>query len=221
LTMSWTLGGRELVFRGRLPLEQSVALEQAIWNIAKSNRAEDKKIGPTLPWTQYAADALVTLATRTGSGEDSARRSPVTVIVHLSADAPPMLEGAGAISLETAERLCCDARRLTLQPRGDDLVHSRIGRCASYPQMRALDKRADGHCQYPGCTIKHELRAHHLVHDSRGGKAVLENMILLCSRHHDLVHDHHIRTTGTGEHPVFTDPSGRTITANQPHAPPR
>jgi hypothetical protein len=140
--------------------------------------------------------------------------------VHLSEDQPPLLEGAGPISVETAERLCCDARRLTIKPHGDDLVHSRIARCASNAQMRALYKRANGHCQYPGCTASRELRADDLVHDSRGGKAVLENMILLCSRHHDLVHDHHIRTTGSGERPVFTDESGRAITANQPHAPP-
>jgi hypothetical protein len=31
----------------------------------------------------------------------------------------------------------------------------------------------------------------------------------------------HIRTSGTGEHPVFTDAAGRLITADQPHAPPR
>ena len=38
-----------------------------------------------------------------------------TLIVHLSEDEPPMLEGAGAISSETAERLTCDARRLTIK----------------------------------------------------------------------------------------------------------
>ena len=100
-------------------------------------------------------------------------------------------------------------------------MHSRVGRCASYPQMRALYKRAGGHCQYPGCTATHELQGHHLTHDAHGGEALLENLILLCHRHHTLTHDHHIRTTGTGKQPVFTDQSGRAITANQPHAPPR
>jgi hypothetical protein len=45
-------------------------------------------------------------------------------------------------------------------------------------------------------------------------------MILLCTRHHKHVHDHHIRTTGTGERPVFSDGDGRLITAARPHAPP-
>jgi hypothetical protein len=58
------------------------------------------------------------------------------------------------------------------------------------------------------------------VHDARGGAALLENLILECPRHHKRIHDYGIRTSGTGEHPIFTDPSGRLITINQPHAPP-
>ena len=130
-----------------------------------------------------------------------------------------MLEGAGPISLETAERLTCDARRLTIKPHGRDLVHSRVGRCASYPQQRALYNRA-AHCQYPGCTATRELQAHHIVAVEHGGATELANLILLCSRHHKLLHDHHIPTSGTRRHPVFEDQSGRAITTNQPHAPP-
>ncbi len=149
------------------------------------------------------------------------RRSPTTLIVHLSPDAPPMLEGAGPISLETAERLTCDARRLTIKLQGRDLVHSRVGRCASYPQQRALYKRSGGHCQYPGCTATRELEAHHILAVEHGGATDIANMILLCSRHHKLLHDHHIHTRGTGHQPIFEDQTGREITANQPHAPPR
>ena len=148
------------------------------------------------------------------------RRSPTTLIVHVSEDTPPLIEGAGPISVETAERLTCDARRLTIKPQGRDLVHSRVGRCASYAQQRALHKRA-GHCQYPGCTAARELEAHHLITVERGGKTELDNLILLCPRHHKLLHDHHIETTGNADQPIFRDNSGRAITANQPHAPPR
>ncbi len=45
LSMTWTHGRRELAFSGRLPLEQGAAFEQAIWNIAKSQRALDKQAG--------------------------------------------------------------------------------------------------------------------------------------------------------------------------------
>ena len=48
LSMTWTPGKRELAFSGRLPLEQGAAFEQAIWNIAKPQRAHDKQAG-TMP----------------------------------------------------------------------------------------------------------------------------------------------------------------------------
>ena len=180
--MSWTRGRRELCLSGRLPLEQGLMFEQAIWDIAKQQRAVDKQAGSVIEWQQSAADALVTLAQRGGG---AMQRSPTTLIVHLSDDAPPMLEGAGPLSPETAERLTCDARRLSIKRSGRDLVHSRVGRCASYAQKRALHKRSD-HCQYPGCTATRELEAHHLVADEDGGRTELANLILLCPRHHKL-----------------------------------
>jgi hypothetical protein len=139
--------------------------------------------------------------------------------VHVSEEGPALLEGAGPLSPETAERLTCDARRLAIKPNGRDLVHSRVGRCASYAQQRALCKRS-GHCQYPGCSAARELEAHHVTPVERGGATELDNLILLCPRHHKLLHDHHIRAHGNAEHPAFTDAAGRGITANQPHAPP-
>src|SRR4051812_18544679 len=102
LRVTWVNGKRELAISGRLPLEQGVVVEQALWEIAKAARADDKK-PHTLEWPQYCADALVTAATR--GGHDGPRRSNATVIVHLLPDAPPMLEGAGPISPETAERI--------------------------------------------------------------------------------------------------------------------
>jgi 5-methylcytosine-specific restriction endonuclease McrA len=219
LSMTWTRGRRELVFSGRLPLEQGAAFEQAIRNVAKPLRALDEKAGTILEWQQYSADALVALTQRAGTG-DGAKRSPTTLIVHVSDDGPPTLEGAGPLSLETAERLACDARRLTIKPEGRDLVHSRVGRCASSPQQRALRRRSD-QCQYPGCTADRELEAHHVVAVERGGATELDNLILLCLRHHELLHDHGIRTSGTAERPEFTDATGRAISTNQPHAPPQ
>jgi HNH endonuclease len=220
LSMTWTPGRRELVLGGRLPLEQGVAFEQAIWDVAKAARAADKQAGIVLEWQQSAADALVALARRGRDDRGGVRRSATTLIVHLGDDAPPVLEGAGPISPETAERLTCDARRLVIKPSGSDLVHSRVGRCASYAQQRALHRRS-AQCQYPGCTAMRELEAHHLLPVERGGVTELANLILLCPRHHKHLHDHHIHTSGHADDPVFAGASGRAITANQPHAPPR
>jgi hypothetical protein len=223
LSMQWTKGRRELAINGRLPLELGVAFENAIWDVAKTRRAEDKKTGPVLGWQQYTADALLALTTRgtsTASAGEGVRRSATTVIVHLSADEPPFLEGAGTISPETADWLTCDARRLTIKPQGRDLVHSRVKRCASYAQLRALVKRSK-HCQYPGCTSMRELQAHHMLDNAKNGASELDNFSLLCTRHHKHLHDNHITATGDAKNPTFTDENGRAITAMQPHAPPR
>jgi hypothetical protein len=197
LSLTWTRGRRELCISGRLPLEQGAAFEQAIWSIATQQRAIDKHAGVILDWQQSAADALVTLARQTGDAERGVRRSQTTLIVHLRDDAPPLLEGAGPLSPQTAERLVCDARRLTIKPSGRDLVHSRVTRCASYAQQRALHKRS-AHCQNPGCTATRELEAHHLIPVEHGGRTELDNLILLCPRHHKHLHDQ---------------------STNQPHAP--
>ena len=224
LSMTWTRGHRELCFSGRLPLELGKALEDAVWEVAKQHRAADKKhAGRPLAWQRYTADALVTLARHhlgTDSGvEAGVKRSPTTVILHLSREEPPLLEGAGPVSPETAERLACDARRLAIKPLGRDLLHSRVTRCASYAQNRALHKRSR-HCQYPGCTANRELEAHHVVPHEHRGKTEIDNLILLCPRHHTLLHDQRMETSGTGEQPRFADANGRIVTANQPHAPP-
>ena len=203
---------------GRLPLEQGAAFEQAIWSLATEQRAAGKKAGEILDWRQSAADALVTLV-QNGGTSSGVKRSPTTLIVHVSDDGPAVLEGAGPVSPETAERLTCAARRLAMKPHGRDLVHSRVGRCASFAQRRALHNRSS-HCQYPGCTALRELEAHHVLPVARGGRTEVDNLILLCPRHHKLLHDHGIRTSGNGEHPVFADAGGRAITTNQPHAPP-
>ena len=141
------------------------------------------------------------------------------MIVHLSPDEPPFIEGGGTISPETADYLTCDARRLLIKPHGRDLLHSRVERCASYAQLRALLKRSK-HCQYPGCTATRELEAHHLLSAAQHGETLLENLILLCTRHHKHLHDHHIHTSGTGHNPRFQDATGRLITTARPHAPP-
>ena len=77
LSMTWTRGRRELAFSGRLPLEQGAIFEQAIWDIAKQQRAADKQAGSVIDWQQSAADALVTLAQHGGGergGVGAARR---------------------------------------------------------------------------------------------------------------------------------------------------
>jgi hypothetical protein len=52
---------------------------------------------------------------------------------------------------------------------------------------RALSTR-DTRCQFPGCSAK-RCDAHHIDHWMDGGPTSLENLVLLCRRHHRLVHE--------------------------------
>lgn len=55
--------------------------------------------------------------------------------------------------------------------------------------MRQLRFRDHG-CRFPGCGSRAFTVAHHLVFWSRGGKTSLDNLALICSFHHRLVHEH-------------------------------
>jgi hypothetical protein len=52
---------------------------------------------------------------------------------------------------------------------------------------RALTAR-DGQCRFPCCTGRH-TDAHHIEHWADGGPTRLDNLVLLCRRHHRAVHE--------------------------------
>jgi hypothetical protein len=54
---------------------------------------------------------------------------------------------------------------------------------------RALEHRDEGRCRFPGCENRRWVDAHHIVHWARGGETKLDNLVLLCGRHHRLVHE--------------------------------
>jgi hypothetical protein len=55
--------------------------------------------------------------------------------------------------------------------------------------LRQLIGTLDGErCRFPGCTRHMKLHAHHVVYWSQGGRTDLDNLVLVCSRHHTLIH---------------------------------
>ncbi|HKJ12719.1 MAG TPA: HNH endonuclease signature motif containing protein, partial [Ornithinimicrobium sp.] len=56
---------------------------------------------------------------------------------------------------------------------------------------------------YPGCSVPpHWCDAHHLEWFSRGGHTDLNNLALLCRRHHTLVHQRDLTATIGPDHVV-------------------
>ena len=68
------------------------------------------------------------------------------------------------------------------------LAMDTIGRLATPAQQTALAARDRG-CTWPGCMTPPALcEAHHVIWWSRGGPTTLDNLALLCHRHHTQVH---------------------------------
>jgi hypothetical protein len=88
------------------------------------------------------------------------------------------------------------------------------------PALNLALRERDRGCRFPGCTNHRFPDAHHIIHWSRGGTTDPRNLILLCRRHHRLVHEGGFSVTGdANEKVVFRDPRGE-ILENAPEPPP-
>ena len=92
------------------------------------------------------------------------------------------------VDAATLRLLTCNAgtalRRVLLAPGGAVLDLGRAVRLATPAQRRALTAR-DRSCVIPGCTVPAGIcEAHHVIPWAAGGPTDLDNMIMLCSRHH-------------------------------------
>jgi hypothetical protein len=155
------------------------------------------------------ADALVALASVRIASDPDPDRATVVVHVPLEALTAPGareaggkdgrgdgepgcgLEGGGVIHSETARRLACTARIETVveDPAGRIVGLGRTSREPSPQMLRALRRRDDG-CRFPGCGTRRFTHAHHIRWWSGGGRTDLDNLVMVCSFHHTLVHEH-------------------------------
>jgi len=76
---------------------------------------------------------------------------------------------------------------MTHDRNGDVLDVGRRRRSVPTALRRALDRR-DGHCRFPGCTLRF-CDAHHVRHWAHEGVTALDNLVLLCRHHHRRVHE--------------------------------
>ena len=98
-------------------------------------------------------------------------------------------DGATDVSAETSRRLACDASLVVMRhaPDGSVLDVGRKTRTIPAAIRRALIAR-DRRCQFPGCTAR-RCDGHHIRHWADGGPTSLDNLTLLCRRHHRAVHE--------------------------------
>ena len=144
---------------------------------------------------QRRADALVELCRsfldRSDRPQAAGERPHVVLTVDLeSLGGKPgrrsELEDVGPITPESDRRLACDAgvSRIITMGASEPLDVGRKTPVVPAGMRRALVLR-DGGCRFPGCGRPQAwCDAHHVKHWADGGSTALENLVLLCRRHH-------------------------------------
>ncbi|MGE0621775.1 MAG: DUF222 domain-containing protein [Pseudomonadales bacterium] len=207
LTYVWDEDG-SLVVKARLTPEQGAiwlkAMEKAEANLDPAGQSTSG-LDSAEPFDARHADAIThaleeSLNDRAGSAKTSDRYQ---VTVHVSAetlcrssadDEPAAIDEGPLLHPETVRRLTCDGALVSVLEDEDGQVLNvgRKTRVIPSAVRRALIAR-DRHCRYPGCGHRRYVDGHHIVHWAQGGETKLDNLVLLCRRHHRLVHEHGYR----------------------------
>jgi hypothetical protein len=210
LTVELPIEEGELIARA---LDYAVAAGEVTVDVNPDAVGESKSTA----WRAQQADALVAVVKsyldggQGGEGASTADR--YQVVVH--ADAKSLSGGAGCADLpiDTVKRLLCDCSLVTVaeDANGNPLDVGRKQRMVSTPLRRALFAR-DRCCTFPGCRRKRYLDGHHLKHWIDGGETVPDNITLLCTYHHRLLHEGGFSIVKEADGTLrFVTADGRTI----------
>jgi len=223
------------VLKGRFTPEQGAVIRKVLESIMDDDFLEQQDVSAETPVdeskprsepiSQRRADALVRMAQAYLSGSGSSN-SGDRYLVHVHTDMDTLkANGSGAtaglddccnVSAETSRRLSCDAGVVhwLKNKEGATLSVGRKTRSIPPAIRRALQRRDQG-CRFPGCTCKRFVDAHHITHWADGGETRLDNLVLLCGRHHRLVHEGGFGVFAQANGRIgFTDPKGRLLPTN-------
>lgn len=198
-TLRLSPSDRFTMVRGELTGANAALTREALESVADElfrDWARECSVNPELVMpsrAQLLAQALVEVCRRARAvelGSSRPGRSEVVLTVH---DDDPELAwsrwGDTYLTGSLSVLLCdCSLRRLVLDAEGVPLDMGRAVRAPTPAQRRALDVR-DGGCTFPGCGAHLAwCDAHHLRRWADHGASDLDNMVLLCRRHHGIAH---------------------------------
>lgn len=171
--------------KGWLENESGSLLKSALEPLARADGDQDHR-----PLSRRQGDAFVELLG--GVARPHVQISATAETLAQLAGAPAAeLELGMPISTEALRRHTCDCSltRVLLDSQSLVIDVGRAKRTIAPAQRAALLKR-DGGCRFPGCERPGRYcEGHHVQHWARGGETVLSNLVLLCRRHHFLVHE--------------------------------
>jgi hypothetical protein len=206
-----------------LPIETGELVEKALDKSRDDSTPSaefDDDLGPAgrESWSARQADAMVSMAGSFLSGNvEQSRNTSDDYLVTIHVDQSALAEGNGRSSLpiESVKRLCCDGQAVVIgeNEKGEPLNIGRKTRTVPTAIKRALMARDKG-CSFPGCHHTRFVDAHHIEHWSNGGETSLDNLVLLCSQHHKLVHEGGFAIERDYQnHWYFKRPDGRAVPA--------
>ena len=176
-------------------------------------------------------DALVDVVRAFLATEPDAARAPSSapgteLVVHLEPDVlvtdgtlVAALDDGNRVSAETLRRLGCDCTVRPLHRAEDGTASVGRGTRVVTPTLRRALWARDRGCCFPGCTNRLFMHAHHIRHWAHGGPTTPDNLALLCSTHHRLVHEGGFQVMRAEDASLaFRDPHGRLI-ESAPRAP--
>ncbi|MFI6099647.1 DUF222 domain-containing protein [Lentzea sp. NPDC051213] len=126
-------------------------------------------------------------------------------------------KGIGAARLDNGKRLpmrqvrkiACDAGVIPMLLGSRSQIHD-VGRKtrAINAGLRRILVARDRGCAHPGCTRPpSHCEAHHIKSWAEGGETNAKNLVLLCRRHHDLLHHSDWQVQMIGGVPMFRPPA--------------
>jgi hypothetical protein len=174
-----------------LPLDTGELVERAL-DKARDDEVLARELADT-SWSTRQADAFVRMVGEYLSGGEGNghNNDNYLVTVHVDQSALAGGEGRSALPIESVKRLCCDSHAvvITEDENGEPLSIGRKSRIVPLAMQRALRARDGNCCTFPGCHHRRFLHNHHVKHWSNSGETNLDNLMLLCTRHHTLVHE--------------------------------
>ncbi|MGH9148810.1 MAG: DUF222 domain-containing protein [Acidimicrobiales bacterium] len=194
LHLSPTLGGRFELSGSFEGLAGSI-IDTAV---RRATRFEDQPAEGPRSSAQRRADALVDICQFfLGSSPEPASGPRNRPHLNVVVDLDDLGCGCGGTTTEglplsgaALSALLCDSvlHRLVMKGGSTVLDYGTSTRVVGASLWAALVVR-DGHCRFPGCDRPPGWsEAHHVVWVTQGGPTSLDNLCLLCSRHHHLVH---------------------------------
>jgi hypothetical protein len=180
-----TVESGHLLINGVLEPVGGAAVRSALEALARPSGAHDHR-----PREARLADALVELATA-GKPVNLQVTASVETLKNLAGAAGGEMEFSLPINAASVQRLACDCAvtRVLLDQDSLTIDVGRATRKIPVALRKALNLR-DQHCRWPGCERPASYcDGHHLQHWIFDGPTELANVVLLCKRHHRMVHE--------------------------------